>query len=88
MYRVKFTDSAMRELSAFDKPTAKRIVDRLQWFVENFDGLPHLALKGDFFDFYKLRVGDYRILYQVLVDKQIIQVHQIGHRREVYRGRK
>lgn len=87
MYRVKFTDSAMRELSALDKPTAKRIVDRLQWFVENFDDLPHLALKGDFSDFYKLRIGDYRILYQVLVDKQFIQVHQIGHRREVYRGK-
>lgn len=88
MYSVKFIDSAVRDLSALDKPTAKRIVDRLHWFVEKFDSLPHHALKGDFSDFYKLRVGDYRILYQVLVDKQIIQVHQIGHRREVYRGRK
>ena len=87
MYRVKFTDSAMRELSAFDKPTAKRIVDRLQWFVENFDSLPHHALKGDFSDFYKFRIGDYRILYQVLVDKQIIQVHQIDHRRKIYQRR-
>ncbi|MDP1715580.1 MAG: type II toxin-antitoxin system RelE/ParE family toxin [Anaerolineales bacterium] len=87
MYRVKFTDSAMRDLSSFDKPIAKRIVDRMQWFVENFDGLPHHALKGDYSDFYKLRVGDYRILYQVLVNKQIIQVHQIGHRREIYRGK-
>lgn len=77
MYRVKFIDSAVRDLSALDKPTAKRIVDHLQWFVENFESLSHHALKGG-----------YRILYQVLVDKQIIQVHQIGHRREVYRGRK
>ncbi len=87
MYRIKFVDSAVRDLSALDKPTAKRIVDRLQWFVENFDSLPHHALKGDFSDFYKFRIGDYRILYQVLVDKQIIQVHQIDHRRKIYQRR-
>ena len=87
MYRVKFIDSALRDLSTLDKPTAKRIVDRLQWFVENFDSLPHHALKGDFSDFYKFRIGDYRILYQVLVDKQIIQVHQIDHRRKIYQRR-
>lgn len=63
MYRVRLVDTAVRDLSALDKPTAKRIVDRLQWFVENFDRLPHHALKGEFSDFYRLRVGEYRILY-------------------------
>lgn len=45
-------------------------------------------LTGEFSDYYKFRVGDYRILYQVLDDKQIIVIYRIGYRREVYRGRK
>ncbi|NOR82244.1 MAG: hypothetical protein GQ526_01990 [Ardenticatenales bacterium] len=37
--------------------------------------------------FCKLRVGDYRVLYQVLRDEQTIVIHQVGHRRDVYRLR-
>jgi mRNA-degrading endonuclease RelE of RelBE toxin-antitoxin system len=51
MYRVKFIDSAVRDLSALDKPTAKRIVGRLQWLVENFDRLPHHAIEDDSIDY-------------------------------------
>jgi mRNA interferase RelE/StbE len=88
MYRVKFLDSALRDISALDKTTAKRILNRLQWLAENFDKLGRGALRGDFSDYYKFRVGDYRILYKVLEDEKFIQIHVIGHRREIYRGRK
>ena len=43
----------------------------------------HLA--GDMPNLYRLRVGDYRIIYQVDGDKLIILVVHVGHRREVYR---
>lgn len=88
MYRVKILDSALRDLSDLDKVNAKRILNRLRWLAENFDKLGRSALKGDFSDYYKFRVGDYRILYKVLEEEKFIQIHAIGHRRDIYRGRK
>ncbi|WP_414624163.1 type II toxin-antitoxin system RelE family toxin [Calothrix sp. CCY 0018] len=35
-------------------------------------------------DFYKLRVGDYRVLYRFSNEPNIIIIHQVGHRREIY----
>jgi mRNA interferase RelE/StbE len=44
-------------------------------------------LAGDLEGLYKLRVGDYRIIYQILHDEHSIVIHAIGHRRDVYRQR-
>jgi mRNA interferase RelE/StbE len=53
----------------------------------NFDEIEPEPLTGDLTGFYKLRVGDYRVLYQVLHGDRLIVVHVIGHRREIYRKR-
>ncbi len=87
MYHVKLLDSAVRDLASLDKATAKRIANRLQWLAQNFENLQRDALKGEFSDFYKFRVGDYRILYKVLEDEKFLQIHAIGHRGEIYRGK-
>ena len=36
---------------------------------------------------YNLRVGDYRVLYEILHGEQTIVIHAIGHRRDIYRKR-
>ena len=87
MYQVKILDAAIHDLEKLDKPISRRIVQRLKWLSENLDNIRLEALSGDLSEFYKLRVGDYRILYQILASDQIIIVHQIGHRREIYRKR-
>ena len=43
------------------------------------------ALKGTLAGLYRLREGDYRIMYQVLRKEHVIMIHSIGHRSEVYR---
>ena len=88
MHNLQILDSAARELANLDKPIARRIVLRLKWLAENFDSVRHISLTGELSEFYKFRVGDYRVLYQILDDEKIILIHAIGHRREVYRGRK
>lgn len=87
MYEVRILRAATRELAKLDKPIARRIVDRVRWLAANLDELRLEALTGDLSLFCKLRVGDYRVLYQVLHDEQTIVIHQIGHRRDVYRLR-
>ena len=87
MYRIRILDAATRELARLDKPAGRRIVERINWLAANLDNIRLEALTGELSGLYKLRVGDYRILYEVLYDEQIIVIHTIGHRREVYRKR-
>ena len=63
----------------------KRVVRKLRWLAQNLDSINPESLKGDLAGLYKLREGDYRIVYQVLRAENIIVVHLIGHRRDVYK---
>lgn len=49
------------------------------------DPRPARAEKLTGYDFYRIRVGDYRIVYQIEDDRLVIVVIRIGHRREIYR---
>jgi mRNA interferase RelE/StbE len=85
MYRFDFTAGAERELDHLDSPTRTRILKRLKWLGENADIIQHEELSGPLSDLFKLRVGDYRVLYDMIESENLIVVHQIGHRSEVYR---
>jgi mRNA interferase RelE/StbE len=87
MYRIRILDAATRELARLDKPTGRRVVERIKWLAANLDDLNPYTLTGDLAGFYKLRVGDYRVLYEILQDEQTLVIHKIGHRREIYRRR-
>lgn len=84
MYKARILKTASRELAHLDKPIAKRIVERIQWLAANLDNANPKALKGDLAGLYKLREGDYRIIYEILRKEKVILIHSIGHRREVY----
>jgi mRNA interferase RelE/StbE len=85
--RARLLDAAARDLARLDKPEARRVVDRINWLVSNYDTIQPEALSGNLTGFYKLRVGDFRVIYEILDLEQILLVHAIGHRREIYRKR-
>ncbi len=87
MYRIRILEAAARELARLDKPVGRRIVERINWLATNLDNIRLETLTGDLSGLYKLRVGDYRVLYEILYDEQVIVIHAIGHRKEVYRKR-
>ena len=84
MYTLRILGAASRELARLDKPVAKRIVERIRWLTDNLDNIEPQALKGDWAGLYKLREGDYRIIYEIIHEEKVILIHSIGHRREVY----
>ena len=45
------------------------------------------ALRGNLVELYKLRIGDYRVIYEIIHDERTIVIHAIGHRRDIYRKR-
>ncbi|NJL28829.1 MAG: type II toxin-antitoxin system RelE/ParE family toxin [Thermoanaerobaculia bacterium] len=87
MYRLRIVDSAVRDIESLDRSVAKRIRRRLGWLVENFETIRPEALTAELAGLYKLRVGDYRVVYEALREEQLLVIHAIGHRREVYRPR-
>lgn len=83
-YRVCILRAASQELQRLDKAIARRIVRRIHWLAENVDIIRLEPLSGDLAGLYKLRVGDYRVIYEVLQDEAAITIHAVGHRRDIY----
>lgn len=84
VYTLRILKAASRELARLDKRMAQRIVERIRWLAENLDDLQPKALKGDLAGLYKLREGDYRIIYEIIHRENVILIHSISHRKEVY----
>ena len=85
MYQIRILDTAARELARLDKVVGRRIVNRIRWLAVHLNDIEPEALRGDLAGFYKLRVGDYRVIYEIMRSEQTIVIHLIGHRREIYR---
>ena len=86
-YQVQILDAAAKDLSKLGRPVASRIVKRLRWLADRMDQIDPEPLHGDLSGFFKLRVGDHRVVYELLGDERTIAVHAVGHRREIYRSR-
>ena len=83
-YRIEFKRSAARVLKKLPKPDRRRICYKINSFSENLPDPATTKMKGDN-PFHRVRVGDYRIIYEVQEDIFLILVLKIGHRKEVYR---
>ena len=62
----------------------ERILRKISWFALNFDNMTPEALKGELSSFFKLRVGDYRVIYDLDAASQTIVIVRAGHRSEIY----
>lgn len=82
-YSVSFTRSAAKELENVPIKDRRRIVIRIGNLAD--DPRPMGAEKPSGDDKYRLRQGDYRILYEIRDAELIVTVVRIGNRREVYR---
>ena len=83
-YRVEFKRSAAKALKKIPKSDQRRIRDSIDSLSENLPDPATTKMKGDN-PFHRIRVGDYRIIYEIHEDILVIMVLKIGHRKEVYR---
>lgn len=83
-YSILLAPPAERQLNALAEPVQKRIVKRLKSLRENPrpQGVKKLAGEDDL---YRIREGDYRIIYTIQDKELIVLVVKIGDRKEVYR---
>ena len=85
-YRIAVKPSAVKALAAVPNPARLRIARRIDALADDPRGPGAVKLAGED-DLYRVRVGDYRIVYQIQDRVLLVLVLRVGHRRDVYRGR-
>jgi mRNA interferase RelE/StbE len=83
-YRIEVTRDAMRALAKLDKPVRRRVQVAIDGLGENPRPSGVIALQGVHGAF-RLRVGNYRVIYTVDDHRLVVLVVDLGHRREIYR---
>ena len=84
MAKVEWTEDAIEDLSRLDKPIIRRILKKVSWLSNNFDSITPESLSGDFKGSFKLRLGDWRVVYTI--ESELILIQAVGHRREIYKN--
>ncbi|MBN2142061.1 type II toxin-antitoxin system RelE/ParE family toxin [Candidatus Woesearchaeota archaeon] len=82
MYDIEFTATAEKQLSKLERPLQERIVSSLERirirpypYLKKLVGCPY----------FRLRVGDYRVILDIREDKLLILVLELGHRKNIYK---
>lgn len=85
-WKIELTETARKQLAKLDKATAKRIMAFLNERLAALDNprSQGKAMTGPLGDFWRYRVGDYRIIVQLEDECLVVLVVRIGHRGEVY----
>ncbi|MBN2298349.1 MAG: type II toxin-antitoxin system RelE/ParE family toxin [Deltaproteobacteria bacterium] len=84
-YIVKFTQHAARSFRKLPRDVQTRLSQSIESLKNNPRPPGFEKLKGED-DVYRIRVRDYRILYEVRDKELVVCIIEAGHRREVYRG--
>ena len=84
-YSLEYTDTAESDLSRLDPGITRRILTAIHRMVENAGVVRHRQLTGPYSGQYRLRAGDYRVLYQIDRRNRSITVLAVLHRSEAYR---
>jgi mRNA interferase RelE/StbE len=87
VYSIRILKSASRELENLDKIIAQRMVDRIRWLSSNIESIKLYPLKGELQGLYKIREGSYRIIFEILRKEQIMIIHSVGHRKDIYKSK-
>ena len=79
-YQIFYEKEALKELDKLETSISRRIIKKIDEMSENPSSCDIKKLKAS--DYYRLRVGDYRIIF--IFDKDLIKILKIGHRQQIY----
>lgn len=82
MAKIEWNEDAIKDLAKLDKPVAQRILKKIDWLSDNFEKVTPEPLIGQFKGTFKLRIGDWRVVYTI--EGQTLVIQFIGHRRNIY----
>lgn len=84
-YQIKWTNSAKKELKKLDKKIIPRLIDAVEELAKNPypQGVKKLVNSENN---YRIRVGDYRIIYEIKSSVLIIYIIKVGNRQSIYKN--
>ena len=85
VWTIEFTSDAAKQLEKIGKENAKRVRTFLRERVQPDPRQQGEMLKGSQREFWRYRVGDYRILAHIEDTRFVVLVVKLGHRKEIYR---
>lgn len=85
-YAVSLSSKAARQFRKLDRKAQVRIAAVIDLLAANPRPPAAKALTGRSRNAYRVRVGDFRVVYEVQDQRLLVLVVRIGHRRDVYRG--
>ena len=85
-YKLFFLKEAVEEFKKLDKAVQRIIKEKLEILAQNPELLKNniKPLKGKYRGLYRLRVGNYRVIYRLDKEEITILVIRIGHRKDIY----
>lgn len=84
IFQVKIVGAAGRQLRKLSKENQRRVLDGIEKLSQNPRPRGYKPLQGEE-NLFRLRIGDYRVIYEIHTDILIVFVLRVAHRREVYR---
>jgi mRNA interferase RelE/StbE len=92
-YSLEFHPAAKKELDKLDSQIKVFLIQSLALFIEKYDNIYEIEmmkqskikkLQGEWSGFYRLRLRDYRVIYEKINDQLVIHIIRVAHRKEVY----
>jgi mRNA interferase RelE/StbE len=84
-YQVIFTKNAAKEVKQLNRTDIPRIIEKAESLGDNPRPEGSKKLVGSKQDIWRIRVGNYRIIYLIEEEVKIVKVTKIAHRKDVYR---
>jgi len=83
-YRIEFDPQAIENLKGISTKVQPQILKEVNWLGLNFEQVQPKGLAENLAGFYKLRVGDYRVSYEIDEELEVVAIARVGHRRDIY----
>ncbi len=83
-YEIQWKHSAEKDLRGIDRQFLSRILEAINSLSNNPFPTQHRKLQGSESS-YRIRIGDYRVIYQADIENKIIDIYHVRHRKDIYR---
>jgi len=85
MYSIVISQSALKQLQNLQKPFVKKIARAIEKLAKDPRPIGVKKLQGSNENLYRIRVGDYRVVYAIDDGIKLIDIRRIGHRKDIYK---
>lgn len=86
MYNIIFTKDAEKSIKKLSEEVKRDLKSYIIQLAEYADIISHKKLKGNYYaDMYKLRIGNYRVIYSIDKRNMVIIIEFAGHRKNIYK---